>query len=55
MSKHATFAWSWTVEVPDDFDEMDNVLYGRAVDDAWNNIKKDDAVLTDLEDEDDDD
>jgi hypothetical protein len=53
MSKYATFAWSWTVEVPDEFDEMDSVLYGVAIDDAWNNVQKADGVLTDLEDDDD--
>ena len=50
MSKLATFVWSWTVEVPDEWDEMDAVLYGRAVDDAWDGISKNDAILTDLRD-----
>ena len=53
MSKLATFAWSWTVEVPDDWDEMDSTLYGNAIDAAWDGIQKNDGILTDLQDEED--
>ncbi len=51
MSKLVTFAWSMTVEVPDDFDEFDNETYRAALDDAWDRLQKSDAILTDEQDE----
>lgn len=54
MSKLVTFTWSATVEVPDDFDEYDKSAHDLALDAAWNCLHRSDGMLTDEQDEDDD-
>ncbi len=55
--KFATFAWSWTVEVPDDFTEDINLFkqdeyerFTKARYEAFLNVQERDGDLTDLQD-----
>lgn len=50
--KLATFAWSWTVEVPGDFDENDNDQFNEFSDEAFKHITQRDCELTDLQNKD---
>ncbi len=50
--KLATFTWSYTIEVPDDFNEENNDQFVEAFQNAWNNVQKSDGELTDLRDRD---
>ncbi len=51
--KLATFTWSITIEVPDDFDDKyENDKFREARNSAYLNIQKGDGELTDLQDRD---
>ncbi len=46
--KLATFAWSWTVSVPDDFNEEDNTHFSNARHSAFLNVQERDGEITDI-------
>jgi hypothetical protein len=48
--KLATFTWSWTVQVPDNFNEEDMTACDQALNEAWEGLRKQDGELTDLQD-----
>lgn len=49
--KLATFTWSWTVSVPDDFDEYNAEQFRQARHAAYLNVQENEGDLTDLQDE----
>jgi len=52
MRKIATFTWTVTVDVRDDFDSEDPEHFKVALNEAWMNVHENNGELTDEQDED---
>jgi hypothetical protein len=52
MHKTATFTWTVTVDIRDDFDSEDPERFQAARREAWMNVHESTGELTDEEDED---